>query len=107
MVLVESPRFTKTITALLPDDDYRQLQAALIKNPESGDLIKGSGGLRKLRWTIPGRGKRGGIRVIYYWWVAKNRIYLLFAYPKNVQGDLTPAQVKCLAEQIQRELNDG
>ena len=107
MVLVESPYFTKTITALLPDDDYRQLQAALIKNPESGDLIKGSGGLRKLRWTIPGRGKRGGIRVIYYWWVAKNQIYLLFAYPKNVQGDLTPAQVKRLAEQIQRELNDG
>lgn len=91
----------------MPDDEYRQLQTALIKDPKLGDLISGSGGLRKLRWSLPGRSKRGGARVIYYWWVAKDQLYMLFAYPKNVQDDLTPERTKRLAEAVRREMKDG
>jgi mRNA-degrading endonuclease RelE of RelBE toxin-antitoxin system len=65
-------------------------------NPETGKVIPGSGGLRKLRWRGSGRGKRGGIRVIYYWIQQKDRIYLLIAYAKNRQEDLTVDQLKIL-----------
>ena len=62
MVFVEFPNFTKQVTGLLDDEDYRRLQAALIANPDLGDLIRGTGGLRKVRWSAKGRGKRGGVR---------------------------------------------
>jgi mRNA-degrading endonuclease RelE of RelBE toxin-antitoxin system len=63
---IETPIFTKQITDLLDDADYRQLQVTLAIQPNSGDVIRGAGGLRKIRWSAQGRGKRGGIRVIYY-----------------------------------------
>jgi hypothetical protein len=69
-------------------------------NPETGTIIPRSGGLRKIRWRMPGRGKRGGIRVIYCWKETKNRLYMLFLYPKNVQSDLTTSQLKVLRELI-------
>jgi mRNA-degrading endonuclease RelE of RelBE toxin-antitoxin system len=72
-------------------------------NPESGDLIRGAGGLRKLRWAGSGRGKRGGLRVIYYWHVPGNIILFLLAYPKNEQKNLTPAQIKILKSILQTE----
>ena len=71
--------------------------------PEQGAVIPGSGGLRKLRWAGRGRGKRGGTRVIYYWFVSESVIYMLFAYAKNAAADLTPAQVKVLRQLVKEE----
>ena len=107
MIFVESPQFTRAITELMDDDEYRLLQAALLGNPEAGALIVGSGGLRKIRWSLPGRGKRGGARMIYYYWVVQSRIYLLFAYSKSAKGDLTREQVRILAGLVQREAGNG
>jgi len=107
MIFVESPQFTRAITELMDDDGYRPLQAVLLENPEAGAIIVGSGGLRKVRWALPGRGKRGGARMIYYYWVVKSRIYLLYAYSKSAKGDLTREQVKILAGLMQREVRDG
>ena len=67
MVIVETPIFTRLIKELMGDDEYRRLQEALIQRPDMGSIIQGSGGLRKVRWNLEGRGKRGGVRVIYYW----------------------------------------
>ena len=107
MIFVESPQFTRTITQLMGDDEYRLLQAALLENPEAGAVIVGSGGLRKIRWSIPGRGKRGGARMIYYYWVVRSRIYLLYAYSKSAKSDLTREQIKILAGLMQGEVRDG
>jgi mRNA-degrading endonuclease RelE of RelBE toxin-antitoxin system len=76
------------------------MQIHLAAQPDAGKIIKGSGGIRKLRWSGSGRGKRGGLRVIYYWWVAKDRISLLMVYPKNEQDDLTADQLKQLKNQL-------
>jgi mRNA-degrading endonuclease RelE of RelBE toxin-antitoxin system len=67
MVIIETSIFTRQVQALLDDDEYRRLQTALVIRPDIGDLIPGGGGLRKMRWSAQGRGKRGGVRVIYYW----------------------------------------
>ena len=67
MEFIETPIFTREIRRLLSDDEYRRMQIPLLLRPDIGDLIQGSGGLRKLRWRIAGQGKRGGLRVIYYW----------------------------------------
>jgi mRNA-degrading endonuclease RelE of RelBE toxin-antitoxin system len=93
---VETLVFSSQLRELLPDDEYRALQLALTFRPEQGALIPGSGGLRKLRWRLPGKGKRGGLRVIYYWDSGDDVIYLLFLYLKNRQEDLTPAQLRLL-----------
>ncbi|MDP3849310.1 MAG: type II toxin-antitoxin system RelE/ParE family toxin [Luteolibacter sp.] len=95
--------FTRQAGELLPDEELNALQWALMANPESGDLIRGSGGLRKLRWAGSVRGKRGGLRVIYYWHVPGSVILLLLAYPKNEQENLTPDQLKILKSIIQTE----
>lgn len=96
MELVETAVFTRQVEAELSDEAYSGLQWQLLLAPARGDLIPGSGGLRKLRLALPGRGKRGGARVIYYWHRSAERIYLLFLYPKNVRSDLTRAQLKVL-----------
>lgn len=96
MQFIETPIFTKRITSLLSDQDYRLLQLELAIRPDSGDLIKQSGGLRKIRWSGSGRGKSGGIRVIYYFVDAKQQVYMLFAYAKNESDDLSVDQVKLL-----------
>jgi len=76
MVFKETSVFTRQISKLIPDEAYREFQQELIFNPTAGDLIKGSGGLRKIRWRSAAGGKRGGIRVIYYWYVADSEIFL-------------------------------
>ena len=101
---VETPVFSSQLQGLLADDDYRALQLAIALRPERGDLIPGSGGLRKLRWGLHGKGKRGGLRVIYYWDPEEDVIYLLFFYPKNQQEDLTPDQLKRLRRIVEEEL---
>lgn len=83
------------------------LQTALLGNPEAGAIIVGSGGLRKIRWSLPGRGKRGGARMIYFYWVVKSRIYLLYAYSKSAKSDLTREQIRLLAGLMQREVGNG
>lgn len=85
----------------LGDDELRVLQILLINDPESGDVIQGTGGARKIRIPMEGRGKSGGGRVIYVDVVIRERIYLLLAYPKNVQADLTPEQKKLVRKIIQ------
>ena len=103
MVIVETPIFTRRIQATLRDEEYRHLQNHLVNRPDSGKLMPGSGGLRKLRWATGGHGKRGGIRVIYYWFVSQETILLLFAYPKSEQDNLTRDQLKQLKKIIEGE----
>lgn len=80
----------------MDDESYAELQRHLAHHPDAGDLIRGSGGMRKIRWRGNGRGKRGGLRVIYFWWVVKDRISMLLAYPKSEQDDLTADEIKLL-----------
>lgn len=95
--------FTRVITTVMPDDQYQQLQIALMLRPTQGDIIRGSGGLRKARWAVPGKGKRGGLRIIYFWAAAERVFYMLYAYAKNEQEDLTPAQARALSRLVREE----
>ena len=103
MVIVETSIFTRQLVKLLPDEEYRQLQIELIRRPEMGAIISGSGGLRKVRWSLSGRGKRGGARVIYYWAVSQEQILMLLIYAKNEQDDLTKDQLKVLRAVVESE----
>jgi len=103
MRFIETTSFTKKIQALLSDDEYRALQSALVLRPEQGAIIKKSGGLRKIRWGSSGSGKRGGIRVIYYWDPETESFYMLFAYPKSIQDDLSPEQLRILRRTVEEE----
>ncbi|MEX5219509.1 MAG: hypothetical protein AB7G68_07955 [Nitrospiraceae bacterium] len=103
MRFVETPVFTAAIRRLLDDDQYRRLQIALMLRPEQGPVIPGTGGLRKVRWATAGVGKRGGVRIIYYWAPAETVFYMLYAYTKNEQGDLTAAQARALGRLVREE----
>ena len=92
MVFVETPIFTAEVQALLSDEDYAALQQHLVAQPTAGDVIAGTGGLRKIRWTTMGRGKRGGTRVIYYHVVAQAQIRMILIYRKGIKDDLTPSE---------------
>jgi len=97
----------KQITSLISDDNYKDLQTVLIKQPKKGDLIVGGGGIRKIRWNLgDGRGKSGGVRVIYYYKTAKSQILMLFAYPKNVADNLTDKQTAVLASIAKEFFNE-
>ena len=95
---IELQGFSKRRQALLPDDEFRAFQEILINDPEAGDTISGTGGFRKIRWSRPGTGKRGGVRVIYYNATIKGRIYLALIYPKNEQDELSQEQKKMLRQ---------
>jgi hypothetical protein len=97
---IETPTFTRTITALLTDDAYAQMQLALVENPAIGDLIRGGGGIRKLRYAVQGRGKSAGVRVIYYWLKDDFQIYMLLAYPKSSKDTLSDKEVALLYELV-------
>jgi hypothetical protein len=96
MVFIEAPAFERIRERYLDDDEFRLLQAALMAHPESGDLIRGSGGIRKVRWAAQGKGKRGGLRVIYYLITKRSHLLLLTLYRKSEVSDLTPHEVKAL-----------
>jgi len=104
MKFIETPVFTKDIREVLSDDEYRRLQLALVLRPEQGSVIKGGGGLRKIRWRIKGRGKRGSLRLIYYWAPSDDTIYMLLVYEKSDQEDLTPTQARILRKLVREEL---
>ena len=101
MVIIETSIFTKQVQKLLSEDEYRELQYALVQRPEMGQLIIGSGGLRKIRWRSRGRGKRGGVRIIYYWAVPAHQLLMLLIYPKSQQSDLTSEQIRILKSIIE------
>ena len=103
MEFEELPAFTRQVLALLDDAEYAQLQESLAARPDAGKLLPHSGGLRKLRWAAGGRGQRGGLRVIYYWWVGDRLISLLAVYAKNRKADLTVAEIRQLREIIEGE----
>jgi hypothetical protein len=107
MEIVETSLFTRQIKELIEDESYAELQLALVRRPDLGDLIPGSGGLRKVRWSQAGRGKRGGIRVIYYWYSPDDLIYMLLAYAKSTQENLTQEQLKILRKLVGEEFGSG
>lgn len=102
---IEAPPFTQLLADYLGDEDYADLQQFLARDPEAGDLIPGTGGFRKLRWTDPRRrkGKRGGLRVIYFHFVADNQIWFMTLYGKDEAADLTPDEKRALKMAIERE----
>jgi len=104
MIFIETSIFTKEIQRLLPDDKYRMLQTVLMLRPDAGNLIRGSGGLRKIRWSLPGKGKRGALRVIYYW-SPPDTIFMLFPYKKTEQENLTTDQLKLLRKMVKELLS--
>ena len=103
MVIIETSVFTRQVRALLPDEEYRKLQAALVTTPTLGSVIRASGGLRKLRWALPGKGKRGGVRVIYYWAVAQDQLLMLLMYAKSERDDLSQSQLRILRNLVEEE----
>jgi mRNA-degrading endonuclease RelE of RelBE toxin-antitoxin system len=100
---VETRLFTKLVIDLLSDEEYGQLQEVLMRDPDAGPVIPGSGGVRKIRWAAPGRGKRGGYRIIYYVKRTHGVVWMLTMYPKNVSENI-PAHV---LKQIRKEVEDG
>src|SRR5512139_3379167 len=104
MIFIETPIFTREVQTLLPDDSYGKLQQAILVRPEAGNLIPGSGGLRKLRWNLPQAGKRGSLRIIYYWDTPSDTIYMLLAYKKSRQEDLTQEQFRILSRLLKEWL---
>jgi len=105
-VFVELPAFERHRADYLDDDAFRNLENLLMKHPEAGDPIRDTGGLRKLRFADArrGKGKRGGLRVIYYWWDAGFQFWLFTLYDKDEMADLTPQQRKVLKGMIKAEL---
>jgi hypothetical protein len=106
MEFIEAPAFTRYLSDYLADDDYRRLQNQLASNPDLGDVMPGSGGFRKLRWGDPrrGKGRRGGLRVVYYYFLAEQQIWFMTLYDKDEAADLTPREMKSLKSAIEAEL---
>lgn len=97
---IETPTFTRLVLQWLTDEEYRAMQNTLIQDPERGDLIQGGGGLRKLRHALQGRGKRGGVRTIYYWLKEGHQIYMLLIYPKSSKDNLSAQELAILRELV-------
>ena len=100
MVFIETSVFTRMVTSLLTDDEYREFQNVLLKDPAAGDLIKGGGGIRKIRFAAQGRGKSGGVRTIYFWAKAKDQIYMLVIYPKSKKDTLSDKETAILHDYV-------
>ena len=105
MKFIETSFFTKQVTSLFKDDEYAEIQGYMIKNPDIGDIISGSGGIREFRWSLNERGKRGGVRILYYWHVSEDVFYMLLMYPKGKQANLTKEQLKQLRSLVQLEFD--
>ena len=105
-LFVELPAFARFRADYLDDEGFRSLQTALMKSPDAGDVIEGTGGLRKLRYgdARRGKGKRGGLRVIYYWWLAGQQFWLFTLYDKDEADDLSAKEKKLLKDMLKTEL---
>ena len=103
---IELPPFERHRQSYLNDESFREFQKVLMENPEAGDVIEGTGGLRKIRYADEkrGKGKRGGLRVIYYWWLTGNQFWLFTVYNKDEMDDLTSTQRKTLKDLLKREV---
>jgi hypothetical protein len=106
MEFIEAPPFARALSSYLTDDGYRELQAALAANPNSGDVMPGTGGFRKLRWADVrrGKGRRGGLRIIYFHFATDQQIWLMTLYDKSEASDLTPSERKTLKTALEAEL---
>lgn len=106
LVFLETPLFTRLLGTYLTDESFRELQRTLMENPEVGDVMPGTGGFRKVRWedTRRGKGKRGGLRVIYYYLTSDRQIWFFTLYDKDEAADLTADEKKVLKKAIQAEL---
>jgi mRNA-degrading endonuclease RelE of RelBE toxin-antitoxin system len=102
MIFIETPIFTEDVLNLLSDEEYAEFQEYLATNPKAGDVIQQTGGLRKVRWSAQGKGKRGGVRIIYYHVTADSQIRLILIYKKGVKEDLTSEQKKMLCQLNER-----
>jgi hypothetical protein len=107
MEFIEAPAFTRQVSEYMADDEYRELQDQLARNPELGDLMPGTGGFRKLRWADArrGKGRRGGLRIIYCYFLTDQQIWLMTLYGKDEASDLTPNERKALKNAIEAELH--
>lgn len=103
MIFIETSTFTKLLPRYLDEDDYRSLQNYLQLHPEAGMIIKGSGGIRKVRWSVRGRGKSGGLRVIYYFKKKYSQIWMLTIYAKAEIANIPGYKLKHIAEAIDHE----
>ena len=100
LTFIETKLFTRLVQNYFTDDEYAELQNAIVANPEAGDLIRGSGGVRKLRWGLTGRGKRGGVRVIYYLRLQQGQVWMLTLYAKNEAESIPAAVLKRIKEEL-------
>ena len=103
MVFIETSLFTKILSDYLNDEEYRGLQVYLMQKPDAGDIVRGSGGVRKVRWAPEGKGKSGGVRVIYYWKRPDHEIWMLTIYSKSEQSTIPGHVLKQIAEAIDDE----
>jgi hypothetical protein len=105
MEFIEAPAFTHYLSDYLNDEGYREIQARLGGNPELGDLMPGTGGFRKARWgdTRRGKGRRGGLRMVYYYFKSEQQIWLMILYDKDEAADLTAKEKKALKAAIESE----
>ena len=106
MVFVETSLFSRSLGDYLSDDEYRLVQNHLIRHPAAGDVIRGSGGVRKVRWASRGKGKSGGVRVIYYWAKADEQIFFLTIYGKGEKENLSAADLKRVVKLLEEMTND-
>jgi len=103
MIFIETSIFTKILPSYLSDDEYRGLQSYLLQKPDAGDLVRGSCGVRKVRWAKSGQGKSGGIRAIYYWKKSEHEIWMLTMYSKSERATISSHILKQIAEAIDHE----
>lgn len=103
---IESPLFSKYVGDYLTDDEYAEVQGYLCEYPEAGDVVKGSGGVRKLRWARPGAGKSGGVRVCYYVRTKAGRMLMLTIYAKSAQDSIPGHLLKAIKEALEHDEDD-